>query len=758
MKSMIQPPPTITGAADPNAAPPPGTTTGPSGGASPGVGGGIDLVKIKQYLHIVVRRIWIIALCFAAALIISVIQVSKQESFYHASTSILLTRGTLLPGQFSSEQNIFGDFMDTQVRVMNSRSVMTRARENLGMSEGEVRRLLRSVSIWPIGRSSVVSISVQSRDGKFSADYANAIAQAYVEFKEEERVGLSQTTSINLMQQSNRIREELRKAEEALVLFKRDNTSVLTQREGNIAASVMSDLERRTAAHRLERMVLELQRPLLSDASDDVILTALSSRYIPLGPSINVSSSGTGSGAQESMVASPQLGRIDFDTAANSEWEGLRRQKKNLEHEIRMAREYLRDSHPTVRKLLQEMRTIDSAINREVQFATEKYYAELEALTLKETSLTRVKSLWLDEAMEAELVMDRFDMLRNDVDRLRRLLDAVFARIREIDISAGIIPDNVTVMEEAIPNFSPTTPRRVQSIFLAGLIGIGIGLGIVFGLDFLDDSVRYPEDVTRALDLRFLGIIPAASWNEGDIRSHLLSKMDQKSGMAEAYRNIRAALVLDDQTKNSRSFLITSSLAREGKTTTSLNIAISLAQAGLRVLLVDADMRRGGTHKYFGLEGGRGFSDILSGQAKPESVIQRTGVANLDLVATGPFPATPAELIMRAEFRSFLDFAKRSYDKIVFDGPPVMAVSEAAVLSGLVDSTLMVVWAGKTSRKLCQLTIQNLLQRGGRIDGCILNNLEFGRVGYYYYSTYYGYYTYDYRYDSDTPRTSTTAT
>jgi len=227
----------------------------------------------------------------------------------------------------------------------------------------------------------------------------------------------------------------------------------------------------------------------------------------------------------------------------------------------------------------------------------------------------------------------------------------------------------------------------------------------------------------------------------------LLSNIDPKSGLAESYRNIRASILTSDNTKSFKTLLMTSSVPKEGKTTTSLNMAISFAQAGMRVLLVDADMRRGELHKYFGLEGGRGLSDVLSGQTKMESVIQRTGISNLDMVATGPFPVNPAELVLRNEFRFFVEHASRSYDKIIFDGPPVMAVSEAAVLASLVDASILVVWAGKTSRKLCQLTLQNLVQRGANIEGCILNNLEFGRVGYYYYSTYYSYYTYDYRYD-----------
>jgi capsular exopolysaccharide synthesis family protein len=192
---------------------------------------------------------------------------------------------------------------------------------------------------------------------------------------------------------------------------------------------------------------------------------------------------------------------------------------------------------------------------------------------------------------------------------------------------------------------------------------------------------------------------------------------------------------------------ITSSVPKEGKTTTSLNMSVSLAQAGSRILLVDADMRRGETHKYFGLEAGRGLADILVGRAKPEAVIQRTEIPNLDIIATGPFPPNPAELILQPEMSAFLEYAKRSYDRIILDCPPVMSVSETAILGSLADGVVFVVWAGQTSKKLAKMSIDRINERGAHILGCVLNNLEFGRVGYYYYSTYYGYY--DYAYESD---------
>jgi len=717
---------------------------------------GFDLVKIKQYLHIIIRRIWIVALCFTVAMILSVLKVSKQEAVYSSSTSMLLSRGTQLPGQQYSagqEQDFFGDFIDTQVRIINSRAVVGRAKEMLNFPQQEIGRLLRTISASPIGRSSLILISVQSLDPQFSADFANAIASAYVEFKAEERVTGTQTAAVNLTQQANKIREELKKAEEALILFKRENDYVAFLKEGNIAGKIISDVAQRAAAFKLERMILEMQRPLLSDASDDVILTALGSRYVPVASERVVSDrpqAAKGDMKNEVSSGSAPVGMVDFEGTDNSTWNDLKKNKSGLEQQLRVARENLRDNHPVVRKLIQDIKALDEALDLEVQFATERYYAQLEALTIKESSLTRVQSLWQDEAMESELTIDRYESYQNDIDRLKNLLDAVFSRVREIDITSGIIPDNVTIIERALPGGYPVNPRKMQSIFLAGLIGVAVGIGIIFGLEFLDDSIRYPEDVEKLLGLGFLGVVPSATWNEGDIRTHLLSQIDPKSGLSESYRNIRATLLLADRTRKIKSILLTSSVPKEGKTTTSLNISISFAQAGMRVLLVDADMRRGEIHKYFGLEGGRGLSDVLSGQAKTESVIQRTSVPNLDVVATGPFPVNPAELLLRNEFRSFVEYAKRSYDKVIFDGPPVMAVSEAAVLASFMDSTLLVVWAGKTSKKLCQLTIQNLRQRGAVIDGCILNNLEFGRVGYYYYSTYYSYYNYDYRYDEKT--------
>lgn len=747
MKEMIQPPSAQSAGPVPQDLPV----------AVPRAGGGIDLVKLKQYLHVIVRRIWIVAVCFTVAMVAAIAKVSKQEAVYQSNTSLLLTRGTpqLIKQMTKTDQDqLIGDFVETQLRIMQSRGVLQRAREQLTLPAPEVGRLLRGFQVWPVGRSSLVNLQVQALDPQLAADYANAIVRSYIEFKEQEKSGGIQSSVITLTQQANKIRDELRKAEDALVQFKKENSFVISAAGKNLAVEMMVSLSARASGYRLERMILETQKPLLNDVSDDVVLTALSSRYrVPEAPYQSDYASSSESmeqveGVQKigSQGMSP-LGIVDFSGSEQEAWGSLKRRKSILEHELRSVRESLRDSHPSVQRLIKELGEVEASLEREVRFATERYYTQLEALVLKESALARVESMWLEEALETEITADRYSNLVGDAERLKSFLNTALNRIRDADITEGISSDMVTVLEEAVPPGGPVTPRKLQSIFTAGLLGVLIGVGIIFGLDFLDDSLRYPEDVAKHLGLNFFGLVPSANWSSSDIRTHLLSQIDPKSGLAESYRNIRAALMQQKFTRNSKTLLVTSALPKEGKTTTSLNISISFAQAGQRVLIVDADLRRGEVHKYFGLEGGRGLADVLAGQAKTESVIQRTGVANLDLIATGPFPANPAELFLRPEFRTFMEYASRSYDKIIFDGPPVMAVSESAVLASMVESTVLIVWAGHTSRKLCQIALQNLLQRGARVDGCILNNLEFGRVGYYYYSTYYGYYTYDYKYD-----------
>ncbi len=733
----------------PSSGPHAGAAPIPAGSGVPSPSRSFDIVDLKQYFHIIIKRIWLVALCFVIALAVTVINLVREIPTYRATSSLLLSHGLPLPATIrQQEQELQGEYMETQMRILQSGLIISKARERVNRPAEEIAEKLVRISVVPGGKSAIVLISIDATDPTFASDFANAMAEAYLDFKAEERMETSQSTVVSLTQQANRMREELKKAEDKVLAFKKENSMIGMQQKGNIAASILASLAERSANLKTERKIMEAQRPLLSGISDDQILQILQP---PSSPLINLQQPSLAASSTNASVAAARGPEklIEQGVIQRPHWEVLKRERVALEGQLASLRTRFRDAHPDIVRVKQSLDANEQATATEVQFALKEYYNKLDAMAVMEQAVERASTEWEDDALVASRKIDEFDNLQRDVSRLRTLYEVISSRLKEIDISVGIEPESVKQLERAAPPSSPVTPRKMQSIFMAALIGIGIGLGLVFGLEYIDDSIRYPEEVSRDLGLTFLGVIPSANWDPDDLKTHLLSNIDQKSGLAESYRNVRSALLFAADQEKMISLVVTSAVPKEGKTTTSLNVSVSLAQAGMRVLLVDGDLRRGELHKFFGIEGGRGFADVLMGQAKPESVIQRTGIPNLDLVATGPFPPNPAELMMRGEFNSFMEYARRAYDRIIFDCPPVMAVSEAATLCSLVDGAILVVWAGQTSRKLSQLTMQIIRQRGAKLIGCVLNNLEFGRVGYYYYSTYYGYYDYNYRYDRD---------
>ena len=721
----------------------PGQAAASKGGKS------FDIVDLKQYFHIVIKRIWLVALCFLISLSVTVINLAREVPVYRATASLLLSQGLPMPDRVRQQEvQLVGDYLDTQQRILQSGLIVSRAREKLGRPTEEVAEKLVKITVSPGGKSAILLISIDATDAEFASAFANEMSNAYLEFKNEERIKNSQSTIGNLTQQATRIRDELKKSEQKILEFKKENSMVAIQQRGNVAAEILTQLGQRAAQLKTDRMVLEAQKPMLAGAADDVILAAMQPYSSSLA-GLQQPPIAQAGGTTDTVRARGPEQLIERKVIEQPRWAELQRSKAELESHLAVLSTKFREGHPEVQRTLQLIEENKRAIASEVQFALKEYYSRLDALAFQEQAVERASNEWEDDALAASRKLDDYDTLQRDATRLRNLYDIISQRLREVDISIGVEPESITSFERATTPSAPMAPKKLQSLFLAALLGIGIGLGLVFGIEYIDDSIRYPEEVTRDLGLQFLGVIPAANWDPDDLKTHVLANIDQKSGLAESYRNVRTALLFSPENERMRSIVVTSAVPKEGKTTTSLNLSVSLAQAGMRVLLVDGDLRRGELHKFFGIEGGRGFADVLMGAAKPESVIQRTGIPNLDLVATGPFPPNPAELMMRGEFNAFMDFAKRSYDRIVFDCPPVMAVSEAAVLASMVDAAILVVWAGQTSRKLSQLTLQIIRQRGANVVGCVLNNLEFGRVGYYYYSTYYGYYDYSYRYDRD---------
>lgn len=363
-------------------------------------------------------------------------------------------------------------------------------------------------------------------------------------------------------------------------------------------------------------------------------------------------------------------------------------------------------------------------------------------------------------------------ILQQDVDTNRRLLDTLLQSRKELEVTSASLKSNIRVTYySALPRI-PVAPRRVQNIILTFLLSLVAGLGLAVFLDYLNNKIETVEDIDRYLQLPALGVIPAFSGSKGrkllagmpgkelapsGLNGNLpangqviLTQVDATSSLAESYRQLRTAVLLSSAEHAPRTMLVTSSQPTEGKTTTSVNLAISLAQTGSSVLLVDADLRRPRIHKIFGLKNSRGSCNYLAGDSELGALIQ-TALPNLYVLPVGPLPPNPAELLGSQRMRQMVETLSANFDYVVIDSPPVASFADGLILSSMVEGVIIVVKAGITSREMAQRTKANLQAVGAKVLGVVVNYIKLQPHDYYYYSTYYSRYYYNQDGDDDHP-------
>jgi len=712
-------------------------------GGVPGAPKGGD---IRKYFYMIAKRLWLLLLCFMTSIVVMLVMMARQVPEYQSTAKIQLTRSVGLPANLRQQdmEAILGDYAQTQRNIILSREVLQMARNRLGLTPQEFGSKYRSLLVNPIWETAILSISVTGLEPEFCAEYANAIADAYVEYKSSERSGSSQNTVENLTRQAATLDEKIARMEGDLLAFVRENSVVGIRERGNVAATLLAKLSKQSAEYRTQRMLLEAQQPLLAQAPDEVVLATLEYGL----PSAAISSSVRGDSEGDVAPAGAES-LIEYGVVAPPRWDSLKRENAILEAQLISYRKKYKDEHPLIQETLLKLQQNEDSIKVEIQFALKQYYSQLEALNIKEKAAHQVEQKWEEQALEIDRKQKEYEGLQQSLTRLKGLYDLIFNRLQEVDIAASIQLESVRILERALAPGGPLKPRNLQSLFLAALIGLALGVGLIFALEFMDDSIRYPEDIAKSIGTPYLGLVPSAHWKQEGDDSYWIGNVDPSSGFAEAYRNIRSALLLNPSEKPFKTLAVASSVPKEGKTTTSANLATSFAQTGHRVLLVDVDLHRGGLHRFFGLQAGRGLSEILNGRCEFDEVLQRTGVDGLDLIGTGSFPDNPAELVLRREMKSFLEEASTKYDLVILDAPPVLAVSESTVIASQADATLLVVWGGHTSRKLVHAAVRQLMSRGANVLGCVLNNLDLTRMGNYGASSYYHYYGYDYRYEEE---------
>jgi capsular exopolysaccharide synthesis family protein len=690
-------------------------------------------VELRRYLHVLYERRWAVAACLLAGALGFAWWASHQSKIYQATTTIIVENAPpqvmgsdvrdvvqVGPGQYWEMQ----DYIQTQRRVLTSDRLAERVVDRLKLdrdsafwggglpadARAAAQAFIDAVTADRIPDTQVIAISYRHRDPEQAKRAVDTLADVYIESNVVGRDVSTASASLWLSRETDELRKRLSEAEFALYDFKKKNELLsvsLEERINNVGRQVDK----------------------LTDALTEVRLRRVAR-----------------------AAEAEELGRIKSGNAesiapvANSPaLEALRGQVVDEERKLSELRARYEEPHPLVRQQLAKTQLVHAALAREIERLIGASRSRTNEARDEEKSIATQLAEAKDEGLRMTRLEIDYNKLKREADAISKQYLLVQNRQKEIELSSKIKANNLHVLDYARLPTIPVSPHLARSGVGAMLLAALLAILVALLLDALDSSVKTQEDVEHKLGLPLLGLMPPVA-QAGDPRngsgagggSRPVVIEDPSSPAAECCRVIRTNLLYAGLKQPLRRLLITSSLAREGKTLMSVNLGAVLAQGSSKVLLIDSDLRSPRLHKALGMRAGIGLTDVLLGNASLDEAIQPTGIPNLSVLLSGGVPPNPADVIEGAGFRQLLDACSERFDRVVLDSPPVLPVTDPALLATYCDGVLMVVRSGRTGVAQARRTRQAIGDLGARLLGVVLN--DHSPRGFDYGYGYYGRY------------------
>jgi capsular exopolysaccharide synthesis family protein len=353
-----------------------------------------------------------------------------------------------------------------------------------------------------------------------------------------------------------------------------------------------------------------------------------------------------------------------------------------------------------------------------------------------------------EEALDLNDQLAQYTILQSDWEQTKRRCDLLDDRIKDVNVTEDVGALNISILEVARPADKPSKPQKARIMAMALVLALMLGGGLALLRDWMDQRLRSADEISAILGVPVLGVVPSMSRRQSFTARGQKVHLDSNSHAAEAYRTIRTSVFFGVPKDEAKTVLITSPGAGDGKTTLVSNLAIAMAQAGQKTLILDADFRKPMQHTIFEIDGDKGLSSVLAGTTTLEEAIHPTKVKGLEVLPCGPDVPNPSEILNSETFAKTLEhLSTNKYDRIIIDSPPVMPVTDAQILAAICDITLLVLRAEKSTRKFSQQARDGLLSVGAHILGAVVNDVsrKSGRYGYYSgYGYYYGHGYYGY--------------
>ena len=555
--------------------------------------------------------------------------------------------------------------------------------------------LLARIEVSPVRGSQLVDLSFTSADPQFAAHAVNAFADEYVSENLRLKIQSLEKSAEWLTGEVERQQKLMQQSELALAQYREKQDAGALDSGQNIVAARLTQTNEQLTIARTDRIRKEGIWKQIQSAGSNV----------------------------ESLSA----------ILNNTQVQQLRTQVNELEQEASRVAERYGEKHPERQRVATALNNAKANLDNEIRKTVQNAKSEYDAAVIHE----RVVQDSLNEAKSAATNLSRkgvdYAALVREAETNQKVYSDLLTREKELRVVANSRTNNVRVVDKAQVPTAPFTPNHRNDWFYALAVGVFLGFAVAFGIDYLDDTVKTPDDITRRLKLKFLGLVPIVSGER-----HPLISGPVPHDFGEAYRSIRTSLTAQFPAGGARVVAVASSQPLEGKTTTAVNIAMALAVGGARVLLIDADMRRPSVHKALRMTNDRGLSQLLAGQARMREVVQRTGDPNLLVITAGRTPNNPSELLASERMKAFIQqLGLGPFDWVIIDTPPVLAVTDAVILAPLVSGVTFVLGAEMTRWRLAERAIETLQAGNPHSISAVLNRVDFDR-NRYYYSRYYG--------------------
>jgi succinoglycan biosynthesis transport protein ExoP len=654
---------------------------------------------LRYYAGLLWRGRALIATAGGVGLLLGLCVGLLQTPEYSATTTLqidppvptLLTVTDALVGSGGYWQN--ADFFNTQFRILRSATLGERVVEALQMKDQPPFRdvadpgglFMSYVAVAPIPETRLVQVSVTHRDPKVAAQWANTLALTYVKETVSTRVQSALQASNWIQEQLVATQKTIRESQERFSRAAEGQDLVVPQ--GSVSAVTTS----------------------ITRLNDDFI-TAQARRIVL-------------EGALRQVAEMRQHGQV-LDSlpqaAQDAQIAGLDSQLGSLNLELSRLKEKYKPAHPEVQRVQAQIDELRKVKETRIKQIVDAMQVELNQLTRRESDLKAAVEQQKQVASTQSRKTTELETLRKEADSAKNLYDVLLQKLHETDIAASIRNNNVTVVERAAPPTAPFRPRKTRLAGLAALIGLALGVALVLGKEYINNTIRDPEEVERYLHLDLLAAVP----NHEDTNLQLVT---------EAYQNLRTALIFARHDNAGQVVLVTGTAPQEGKTTTLLNLAKLQASSGERTIVLDCDLRRAQIHTRLGLPREPGLTTYFSKHEDLDGLIRSTRTPNLYALTAGPLPPNPPALLGRQAVGDLLNHLRKSFEWILIDSPPLASVTDALLLARWCDHVVLVIQHNKVDKRLIKRQIASLRRATPNLLGAVLNDIDIQAKGYYYY-------------------------